>query len=147
MTSTHDIANIPTSNATGAHPLLSQLADVRPTTVPGKLDRQNALWMLALSANLGNNDLNAAAKEINRASKDADTPPRGVTATVRGHVSALSQIFDELTIGLAAVIAVILLLTATFQSLRLSAGGRLDYASGARGSGAYAAYHWYDAQS
>jgi multidrug efflux pump subunit AcrB len=121
MTSLRDIANIPISSATGAHPLLSQLADVRPSSVPGELDRQNGLWMLALSANLGKNDLGAAAKEINRALKEVGTPPRGVTATVRGQVSALSQIFGELTIGLVAAIAVILLLlTANFQSLRLA---------------------------
>lgn len=121
MTSINDIANIPVSSSTGAHPLLSQLADVRPTTVPGELDRQNGLWMLALSANLGNNDLGAAAKEIDRALKNVGAPPRGVTATVRGQVSALSQILGELSIGLLAAIAVILLLlTANFQSLRLA---------------------------
>ncbi|HKO12518.1 MAG TPA: efflux RND transporter permease subunit [Acidobacteriaceae bacterium] len=121
MTSLQDINNIPVSSASGAHPLLSQVAQVLPTTVPGELDRRNGLWMLALSANLGNDNLAAAAKNIDRALKDAGTPPRGVTATVRGQVSALSQIFGELSIGLAAAIAVILLLlTANFQSFRLA---------------------------
>ena len=121
MTSLQDINNIPVSSASGAHPLLSQVAQVLPTTVPGELDRRNGLWMLALSANLGNDNLAAAAKNIDRALKDAGTPPRGVTATVRGQVSALSQIFGELSIGLTAAIAVILLLlTANFQSFRLA---------------------------
>ncbi len=121
MTSLQDIANIPISSTTGAHPLLSQLADLRTTTVPGELDRMNGLWMLAISANLGNNNLGAAARDINRALKEAGDPPRGVTATVRGQVNALSQIFGELSIGLAAAIVVILLLlTANFQSFRLA---------------------------
>jgi multidrug efflux pump subunit AcrB len=121
MTSIADVANIPVTSSTGAHPLLGQLADLNPTTVPGELDRRNGLWMLAISANLAGNNLGGAASDINQAIKDAGTPPRGVTATVRGQVNALSEIFTELSIGLAAAIAVImLLLTANFQSFKLA---------------------------
>jgi len=121
MTSMEDIANIPVSSSTGGHPLLSQVAELRSTAVPGELDRINGQWMLAISANIGGYNLGAAARDISRAIKDAGDPPRGVTATVRGQVNALSQIFGELTIGLAAAIVVILLLlTANFQSVRLA---------------------------
>ena len=45
----------------------------------------------------------------------------GVTSQVPGQVSALQQIFKELTIGLAAALGVtLLLLTANFQSIRLA---------------------------
>ncbi len=121
MTSIESIANIPVSSSTGAHPLLSQLAELHTTAVPGELDRSNGLWMLALSANLGSNDLGSAARDIRRALKEVGDPPRGVTTSVRGQVNALSQIFSELLIGLAAaVITILLLLTATFQSFRLA---------------------------
>jgi multidrug efflux pump subunit AcrB len=121
MTSIEDVANIPVSSSTGAHPLLSQVAELRPTTVPGELDRINGLWTLNISANLGENNLGAAARDIKRAIRNAGEPPRGVSATMRGQVSALSEIFGELAIGLAAAIVVILLiLTANFQSLRLA---------------------------
>ncbi len=121
MTSLADIANIPVSSSTGAQPLLSQLAALRSTTVPGELDRQNGLWMLALSANLGSRDLRTANRDIARAIAQAGTPPRGVTTQVRGQVSALREIFGELAIGLAAALGVILLLlTANFQSLKLA---------------------------
>jgi multidrug efflux pump subunit AcrB len=121
MTSIQDIANIPVSSSTGAHPLLSQVAALNPTTVPGELDRSNGLWMLALSANLGSNDLGSAARDIRRALSEVGDPPRGVTTSVRGQVNALSQIFGELLIGLAAAIVVILLLlTANFQSFKLA---------------------------
>src|SRR6202007_9345 len=47
--------------------------------------------------------------------------PRGVVTQVRGQVNALKQIFTELAIGLAlAVVVILLLLTANFQSFRLS---------------------------
>ncbi|HWE30190.1 MAG TPA: efflux RND transporter permease subunit, partial [Polyangia bacterium] len=121
MTSVEDVGSIPVSSSTGAHPLLSQLATLTPTTLPGELDRKNGLWMLAISANLATNDLGGAAKAIDRAIADAGQAPRGVTATVRGQVNALRQVFGELAIGLAAAIVVILLLlTANFQSLRLA---------------------------
>ena len=121
MTSLGDIGNIPIGSTTGAQPLLNQLADLRTGTVPGELDRENGQWMLALSANLGGRDLRVANKAIEKAIVDVGTPPRGVTTTIRGQVSALQQIFGELAIGLLAAIGVILLLlTANFQSLKLA---------------------------
>ena len=121
MTSLGDIGNIPVASTTGASPLVSQVADLRGTTVPGELDRQNGLWMLALSANLAGRDLRQANTVIERAMAAAGTPPRGVTTEIRGQVSALRQIFGELAIGLLAAIGVILLLlTANFQSFKLS---------------------------
>jgi multidrug efflux pump subunit AcrB len=121
MTSLGDVANIPVSSATGAQPLVNQLADLRSTTVPGELDRQNGLWMLALSSNIGGRDLRGAHNAIAKALADAGAPPRGVTTQIRGQVSALWLIFGELAIGLTAAIGVILLLlTANFQSLKLA---------------------------
>jgi multidrug efflux pump subunit AcrB len=121
MTSLADIGNIPVGSTTGAQPLVNQLAELRTSTVPSELDRQNGQWMLTLSSNLGSRDLRLANNAIEKAIADAGTPPRGVTTTVRGQVSALQQIFGELAIGLLAAIGVILLLlTANFQSLKLA---------------------------
>jgi multidrug efflux pump subunit AcrB len=121
MTSLGDIGNIPVGSTTGAQPLVNQLADLRSTTVPGELDRQNGQWMLALSANLAGRDLRLANKSIEKALADAGALPRGVKTEIRGQVSALQQIFGELAIGLVAAIGVILLLlTANFQSLKLA---------------------------
>jgi multidrug efflux pump subunit AcrB len=121
MTSLKDVQTIPVSSKTGTHPLLSQVASVESTTVPGELDRQNGMWMIIVSANVGNNDFARAAKQIDRAIVKAGQAPRGVTTQVRGQVSALRQIFTELVIGLAlAVVVILLLLTANFQSFRLA---------------------------
>jgi multidrug efflux pump subunit AcrB len=121
MTSLKDIQTIPVNSSTGTHPLLSQVADVQSTTMPGELDRQNGMWMIIASANVGNSDFARAAKEINRAIAKAGQAPRGVTTQVRGQVNALKEIFGELAIGLAlAVVVILLLLTANFQSFRLA---------------------------
>jgi multidrug efflux pump subunit AcrB len=121
MTSEKDIQTIPVTSATGADPLVSEVATVRSGSVPGELDRQNGLWMIGLSANLATSDLGRAASDIDQAIERAGIPPRGVTAQVRGQVSAMRQIFGNLSIGLALAIFVILLvLAASFESIRLS---------------------------
>ena len=121
MTSIKDVQTIPVNSSTGTHPLLNQVADVQSTTVPGELDRQNGMWMILASANVGNNDFARAAKDMDRAIANAGQAPRGVTAQVRGQVNALKQIFTQLAVGLGlAVVVILLLLTANFQSFRLA---------------------------
>jgi multidrug efflux pump subunit AcrB len=121
MTSLGDIGNIPVSSRTGVQSVVNQLAELRSSTVPGELDRYNGQWMLVLSANLSGRDLRRANNSIEKAIADSGAPPRGVTTEIRGQVSALQQIFGELSIGLLAAIGVILLLlTANFQSFKLA---------------------------
>jgi multidrug efflux pump subunit AcrB len=121
MTSEKDIETIPVTSTTGTDPLTSEVATVRAGSVPGELDRQNGLWMIGLSANLAKSDLGRAASDIDRAIARAGSPPRGVTAQVRGQVSAMRQIFGNLSIGLAlAVFVILLVLAANFESIRLS---------------------------
>ena len=121
MTSMSHVGNIPVTSSTGAAPLLSQVATMRSTSVPGELDRQNGQWMLLISGNPSGNDLAALAADVNRAIQDAGPAPRGVTTTVRGQVNAQREIFSELGIGLgAAVLVILLLLAANFQSVRLA---------------------------
>jgi multidrug efflux pump subunit AcrB len=121
MTSLQQIETIPVASTTGAHPLLNELATVRAGSVPGELDRHNGQWTISLSANLGRNDLGRAARDIDAAIARAGTPPRGVSVQVRGQVTAMREIFSNLTIGLAVAILVILLLLAmNFESVRLS---------------------------
>ena len=121
MTSIKDIETISVASATGADPLVNQVASVRAGNVPGELDRQNGLWMIGLSANLSKSDLALAAFDIDKAIARAGNPPRGVSSQVRGQVSAMRQIFGNLGIGLAlAIFVILLLLAANFESIRLS---------------------------
>jgi multidrug efflux pump subunit AcrB len=121
MTSMRDVETIPVGSVTGAHPLVTEVASVRAGSVPGELDRQNGLWMIATSANLAKNDLGSAGQAIDQAIARAGAPPRGVAAQVRGRVSAMRQIFGNLSVGLAiAIFVILLLLAANFESIRLS---------------------------
>jgi len=121
MTSVKDIETIPVASTTAAAPLLSNVASVRVGNVPGELDRQNGLWMIGLSANLAKSALGRAASDIDRAITRAGNPPRGVSVQVRGQVTAMRQIFGNLSIGLVlAILVILLLLAANFESIRLS---------------------------
>ena len=121
MTSAADIGNLPVTGTDGSNLVLSQVAQLRRQTVPGELDRQNGQWMVSVTANLAKADVGRAARAIDRAIKQAGTPPKGVTVQVRGQVSVMRDIFFNLGIGLgAAIVVMLLLLTANFQSARLA---------------------------
>jgi multidrug efflux pump subunit AcrB len=121
MTSIKDIQTIPVASSTGADPLVDQVASVRSDTVPGELDRLNGQWQVALSANLSKVDLGRASADINKAISHAGAAPRGVSVQVRGQISAMSQIFGNLTIGLGvAILVILLILAANFESVRLA---------------------------
>jgi multidrug efflux pump subunit AcrB len=121
MISTEDIETIPVASTTGAYPLLNDVASVRAGSVPGELDRQNGLWMIGLSANLAKSDLGQVGSDIDRAIARSGSPPRGVAVRVRGQVSAMRQIFGNLSGGLVlAILVILLLLAANFESIRLS---------------------------
>ena len=121
MTSIKDIQTIPVASSTGADPLVDQVASVRADTVPGELDRLNGQWQVALSANLSKVDLGRANTHIQKAISQAGAPPRGVSVQVRGQITAMSQIFGNLTVGLGvAILVILLILAANFESVRLA---------------------------
>jgi multidrug efflux pump subunit AcrB len=77
--------------------------------------------MIDVSANLSKNDLGRGGQAIDQAIARAGVPPRGVIAQVRGQISAMRQMFGNLSAGLAiAILVILLLLTANFESMRLS---------------------------
>ncbi len=121
MTSLKDIQTIPVASSSGADPLVDQVASVRSGTVPGELDRLNGQWQIGLSANLSKVDLGRASAEIDKAISRAGAPPRGVSVQVRGQISAMNQIFGNLTVGLGvAILVILLILAANFESVRLA---------------------------
>jgi multidrug efflux pump subunit AcrB len=77
--------------------------------------------LVSLTANVQGEDLGRVAAQIGDALRAAGDPPRGITVDVRGQIPPMRQMFIGLAIGLAAaVIAIFLLLTAYFQSIRLA---------------------------
>jgi multidrug efflux pump subunit AcrB len=121
VTSVQDIANIPITRSDATHPLVGDVAQVRNSTMIGEYDRLNGQRMVTISANVVGEDLGRVANRVNKAIEGVGTPPRGVTVRVRGQIAPMRETLTNLAIGLGlAILVIFLLLSANFQSLRLS---------------------------
>jgi multidrug efflux pump subunit AcrB len=143
MTSTRDVEQIPIRSAGGNQLRVEDVARVQPGVMPGQIDRYNMKRMVSLTANIEGEDLgkvagqiaqalNAVKEEFQRELGEEKFKERfgAVTVDLRGQVVPMKQmfgalaggrVFEGLTGGLIlAVVVILLLLTAYFQSLRLA---------------------------
>ncbi len=123
IASIEDIQALPAmSNATGnGAPLIGDVASINYGSMQGEFDRYNQARMVTITGNLHNTDLGNVANEVNAAIKRAGEAPRGVSIAVRGQVPALQSTLKSLGIGLLlAIVAILLLLAAYFQSFRIA---------------------------
>ncbi|MFO0958379.1 MAG: efflux RND transporter permease subunit [Isosphaeraceae bacterium] len=101
--------------------LLRDVAQVRPGSMPGEYDRYNMKRTVSLTANIFGEDLGHVASRVERALQAAGEPPKGATVDVRGQIRPMEEILSGLGIGLVmSIVAILLLLTANFQSVRLA---------------------------
>lgn len=121
MNSLDEVNMVPVKDLPAGHLLLRDVAQVRRGTMPGEYDRYNMRRVVSMTANIEGEDLGRVATAINQALKAAGEPPRGVTVAVRGQIVPMEQMFRGLSVGLVgAVVVILLLLTAYFQSFRLA---------------------------
>lgn len=147
MASLDDLGTVPVLNKVDQSPLLLRdVAQITQATMPGEFDRYNMKRELSLTANISGADLGstatqvlAAIEEVRRADDAAKdeldkaamaalqpgqpTPARAgrITCELRGQIPPLRQMMSGLGVGLVlALIAIILMLTANYQSFRLS---------------------------
>ncbi len=101
--------------------LLRDVATIQETTSAETVDRHDMQRMISVAANVGTTDLGGASRAVRRAIAEVGPPPKGVRVAVRGQVQSLDSILNNLAVGLGiAVLAIVLLLTAYFQSVRLA---------------------------
>jgi multidrug efflux pump subunit AcrB len=97
------------------------IAELRPGTMPGQFDRYNMKRQVTLTANRSGVDLGTLTHEIAAAVKRAGDAPKGAKVEIRGQIPPMNDMTSGLSVGLiVSVVAVFLLLTANFQSVRLS---------------------------
>jgi multidrug efflux pump subunit AcrB len=119
IASADDLRNLPVMRDGSARPLLGDVASVTPAKTLGEVDHLNSQRMVSVIANVGSRDLGQAAKEVERAVAAAGSPPRGSTVAIHGQVEQMQNTLASLREGLLlAIVVVLLLLTANFQSLR-----------------------------
>jgi multidrug efflux pump subunit AcrB len=101
--------------------MIRDMARVGQGTMPGEIDRTSSQRYVSITANIEGGDLGRAARRIERAIAAAGQPPRGVRVETRGQVAPMNEMFRALAIGLAlAVVVILVLLTAYFESPRLA---------------------------
>jgi multidrug efflux pump subunit AcrB len=121
MNSAEEVKRIPAMSNASLHPLVADVAQVKYGVMPGEIDRYNMQRMITITANVSGQDLGSTAKQVQSAIQRAGQPPRGVSVTVRGQIPPMQEAFSALFTGLGiAVLAVFLLLSANFQSMRLA---------------------------
>ena len=102
-------------------PVLSDVADISIDSLPGEYDRSGPRRFVTINANIYKKDLGTATKAVQQAIDGLGTPPRGLTAQIRGLSSLLVETLGSLQSGLlAAIVVILLLLTANYQSFGLA---------------------------
>lgn len=119
--SPEQLGGIPLRKTEHGQLLLRDVAVIERGSMPGQYDRYNMKRQVTLTANISGADLGAVASQVQKAIGRAGTPPVGSTVELRGQIPPMREMEDGLSIGLLlAIVAVFLLLTANFQSLRLA---------------------------
>jgi multidrug efflux pump subunit AcrB len=121
MKSSKDVGLVPIRNAQNGKLLLQNIASIKEGKMPGEYDRYNMRRLVSFMANIEGEDLGRVAAKINRAIDAAGEKPAGIEVDVRGQIEPMREMFQGLALGLVmAVLAIFLLLTAYFQSIRLA---------------------------
>jgi multidrug efflux pump subunit AcrB len=121
VASAEDVASVPLVAQDGAPAQVGDVAQIEPGVAAGLVERYNGQRVISLTANIHGVALGRVVEDLRRAIAEAGSPPRGVTVGLRGQIPALERTRDDLQLGLvAAVGAILLLLAAYFQSVRLA---------------------------
>jgi multidrug efflux pump subunit AcrB len=119
MNSTDDIELIPVSH--DPQIFLRDVAQWNKRTMPGEYDRLNQQRFITITANIQEEDLGGALKEVNTAITSLGQLPTGVKILVKGQAELLSETLSSLQMGLLiAIVVIFLLLSVNFQSFGLS---------------------------
>ena len=116
-----DLKMVPVKRNAAGQVLVRDVATVSTGTMPGEIDRYNMKRQVSMTANIAGTDLGSVSRQVAAALQRAGEPPRGVKVEVRGQIPPMRDMLGGLALGLAlAIVVIFLLLSANFQSLRLS---------------------------
>ncbi|MPT33664.1 MAG: efflux RND transporter permease subunit, partial [Flavobacterium sp.] len=120
MTDIKQIGEIPLLKNT-ARPVLSDVATITPSFTYGENDNLGAMPYISITANIDHKDLGSASKDVQQAITALGELPRGLFIEQIGLGKVLSETMGSLESGLlVAVIVIFLMLSANFQSFRIS---------------------------
>lgn len=121
MNTPEQVEQIPVGKNYGNTIYLRDIAELKKGNSIGEYDRINQQRFITITANVHNKDLGTAVADVNKAIRKLGELPQAVKVYMRGQSDVLSQTTGELSVGLLLAIVVIgLMLTAYFQSFRLT---------------------------
>ena len=121
MNSSEQVRNLPVGSRNGQSILLRDVARLTEGTAVGQYERYNMQRLITVTANLNGADLGSVSRQVEQALLSLGTPPPKVSVTLRGQTVPLRQLLEGLSTGLlVAIVLILLLLAAHFQSLKLS---------------------------
>ena len=104
-----------------SRPILSDVAKISIDNLPGEYDRSGPRRFVTVSANIHQKDLGAATTAVEKSIKELGTPPIGLITEMKGMSSLLIETLGSLQTGLlAAIVVILLLLSANYQSVGLA---------------------------
>jgi multidrug efflux pump subunit AcrB len=119
--SVEELGNVPVANRDDRPILLRSLAKITQGTAPGQYARYNMQRLVTITANIEGADLGSVAQQVREAIDAAGAPPARVSVALRGQVVPMQQMLGGLQNGLLlAIVIIVLLLMANFQSARLA---------------------------
>ncbi len=120
LNSQEELLKIPlTKNAD--RPVLGDVATLIPTKVFGESYNLGTMAYTPVTANVHKTDLGRAQKDVQAAIASLGELPKGVNIQVAGMTPVLDDVMDSLSMGLLmAIVVIFLMLTANFQSFRVS---------------------------
>jgi len=122
MTSTSDVADLPIEQIDNSVNLMVRdVAEVRESTMMEQIDRISSQRYVSITANVAGEDMGRASRQVAAAIRAAGDPPRGVRVMTRGQFPPMIEMFSGLATGLSiAIVVILILLTAYFESPRLA---------------------------
>jgi multidrug efflux pump subunit AcrB len=104
-----------------ARPVLSDVATITPSFTHGENDNLGAMPYITVTANIDHTDLGEASKDVQKVVKDLGELPRGLFIEPIGLTKVLTETMGSLESGLlVAVVVIFLMLSANFQSFKVS---------------------------
>lgn len=120
LNSKDELLNIPLGKNSD-RPVLGDVATITPTKVLGESYNLGTMGYTPVTANIHKADLGRAQKDVQAAIDSLGELPKGVNIQVSGMVPVLEETMNSLATGLLiAIVVIFLMLTANFQSFKVS---------------------------
>ncbi|KFF17146.1 efflux RND transporter permease subunit [Chryseobacterium sp. JM1] len=120
LNSKEELANLPLSKNSD-RPVLGDVASITSTKELGESYNLGTMGYTTVTANTHKTDLEQASKDVKKAIESLGELPKGVNIEVAGMAPVLDETLSSLASGLLiAIVVIFLMLSATFQSFRVS---------------------------